>query len=149
MRRAQATLDYDGRRLVGRLVIKAIWVRTMPDQQWAFVGRKPRHPTVEGQAVEAWFERPAGRLAAVLADFSRHGAGLLTGERVDDGERVVVRIRHAESGLDFSRTGTIRWQRNQSEGCWLVGCEFDEPVSLELLGELFLSEILDANPEPR
>jgi hypothetical protein len=121
----------------------------MPDHQWAFVGRKPRHPTVVGQAVEAWLERAAGRLAAELADFSRHGAGLLTAVPLDIGERVTVRIRHAESRLDLSRAGTVRWQREQREGCWLVGCEFEEPVSLELLGELFLSEILDANPEPR
>jgi hypothetical protein len=121
----------------------------MPDREWNFVGRKPRHPTVEGQSVEAWLERSEGRLAAELADFSRHGAGLLTGAPVDGGERVTIRIRHAESGLDLSRAGTVRWQREQREGRWLVGCEFEEPVSLEVLGELFLSQVLDANPAPR
>ena len=121
----------------------------MSNRQWSFVGRKPRHPTVEGQAVETWLERATGRLDAELADFSRNGAGLFTSEPAVDGERVTVRIRHAESGLDLSLAGSLRWQREHHESRWLLGCEFEEPVSLETLGELFLSEILDVNPAPR
>jgi hypothetical protein len=121
----------------------------MSEHTWSLAGRKPRHPTVEGQAVEAWLERADSRLVAELADFSRNGAGLVTSAPAIDGERVTVRIRLTESGLDLSLAGTVRWQREQPKGCWFVGCEFEEPVSLETLGELFLREILDANPAPR
>jgi hypothetical protein len=114
-----------------------------------FVVRKPRHTTAQGQAVEAWLERAGGRLDAELANFSRHGVGLIAGEPAEIDERVTLRIRHTESGLDLSLAGTVRWRRARAEGRWLLGCQLDQPVSLETLGELFLREILDAKPTPR
>jgi hypothetical protein len=114
-----------------------------------FVARKPRYPAIADQAAEAWLERADGRLAANLVDFSRQGAGFVADEPADDDERVTVRVRHRESGLDLSLDGTVRWRHLHPDGAWRFGCEFDRPVSLETLGELFLHKILDKKPAPR
>jgi hypothetical protein len=110
-----------------------------------FTGRRPRHAFSEGHAAEAWLERDEHGVAAELIDFSRHGVGLLTGDAAETHDRVTVHIRHANSGLDLSLKGTVRWRRREGEGRWFIGCEFDAPVPLETLGELFLHEVLEAN----
>jgi hypothetical protein len=114
-----------------------------------FVARNPRYPAIANRAAEAWLERADGRLAAELVDFSRQGAGLLVDEPANDDERVTIRVRHRESGLDLSLDGTVRWRHAEPDGTWRLGCEFVRPVSLETLGELFLHKILDSKPAPR
>jgi hypothetical protein len=111
------------------------------------VGRRPRYPVIECQTADVWIEQAGGRVAARLFDFSRHGVGLLTDEPVGENERVIVHIHHAKSGFDLSSAGAVRWERAVSEANWLIGLEFDEPVPLETLGELFLHEILATKAE--
>jgi len=114
----------------------------MSDTKHEFVGRRPRYPVAEGHAAESWLERAQGRLAAELTNFSRHGVGLLTNLPADQGEHVVIRIRHALSGVDLSIAGTVQWRHTDDSGHWLVGCEFAQPMPFETLGELFLHGIL-------
>jgi hypothetical protein len=113
------------------------------------LGRRPRYSVVEGHAAESWLERAHGHLAAELTNFSRHGVGLVTSLPAEQGEHIVVRIRHAPSGLDLSYAGTVKWRHADDSGHWHVGCEFAKPISFETLGELFLHGILKADPAPR
>ncbi len=82
-----------------------------------------------------------------LIDFARNGAQLRIAGGPESsclakGEVVVLGLRAQKTGLDIRLPGTIRWQQAAGPGQWLVGCEFDEEVPLETLGELFLNEIL-------
>jgi hypothetical protein len=114
-----------------------------------FVGRRPRYSVAEGHPAESWLEQAHCRLAAELTNFSRHGVGLLTGLPMDQGDHIIVRIRHAPSSLDLSFACTVQWQHADDSGRWLVGCEFAQPMSFETLGELFLHGILEADSAPR
>ena len=123
----------------------------MPSETWNFVGRKPRHQVADASEVSVHLNRvqraPAESLAAELVDFARNGARLRVADRPNAdlpsiGEAVVLQLRSAKPGLDIRLPGHVRWQQAEGPGQWLVGCEFDEEVSLETLGELFLNEIL-------
>ena len=114
------------------------------------MGRKPRHQVADGSQFSVCLNRvegePAESLKAELIDFARHGARLRVADRPNaassNGEAVVLQLRSAKPGLDIRLPGRIRWQQAEGPGLWLIGCEFDQEVSLETLGELFLNEIL-------
>ncbi|HUY89364.1 MAG TPA: PilZ domain-containing protein [Pirellulales bacterium] len=123
----------------------------MPLEIWNFVGRKPRHHVADASQVSVRLNRAnaefAGGLTAELIDFARNGAQLRVADEPDaawpsNGEAVVLELRSEKPGLDIRLPGKIRWQQAEGPGQWLIGCEFDEEVSLETLGELFLAEIL-------
>lgn len=120
-------------------------------EPWNFVGRKPRHHVADAGDVSVRLDRVDAANGesppAELIDFARNGAQLrVSGGRElgcpAKGEKVVLGLRSQKSGLDIRLPGTIRWQQAEGPGQWLVGCEFDEEVPLETLGELFLNEIL-------
>lgn len=112
------------------------------------MARRPRHQSTGGELAVA-LVRHAGRspaaLAASLVDFSRQGARLTVACQLDPAEPVVVRFQSGGIGLDLDLAGAVRWQTYQAEH-WLVGCQFDEEVSMETLGELFLRGILSHQP---
>ena len=123
----------------------------MSSEIWNFVGRKPRHQVADGSQFSVCLNRiegePAESLEAKLIDFARHGARLRVADRPNAAwpsnvEAVVLQLRSAKPGLDIRLPGRIRWQQAEGPGLWLIGCEFDQEVSLETLGELFLNEIL-------
>jgi hypothetical protein len=130
----------------------------MQPEPWNFVGRKPRHQVADASLLNVRLDRggacsPAS-LTAELIDFARNGAQL----RIAGGpeltslakeEAVVLSLHSQKMEFDIRLPGKIRWQHAEGPGMWLVGCEFDEEVSLETLGELFLNEILsDGRSEP-
>jgi hypothetical protein len=125
----------------------------MQPEPWNFVGRKPRHHVADAGDVSVRLDckgpiaADAESLPAELIDFARNGARLrIAGgpERTcpAPGEEVVLGLSSQKSGLNIRLPGAIRWQQAEGPGQWLIGCEFDEEVPLETLGELFLNEIL-------
>jgi hypothetical protein len=125
----------------------------MQPEPWNFVGRTPRHHVADASQASVRLDRnDSGHGESPpteLIDFARNGAQLrIAGGPQSScpaaGEKVVLELRSQKAGLDIRLPGTIRWQQAEGPGQWLVGCEFDEEVSLETLGELFLNEILSA-----
>lgn len=129
----------------------------MSSEIWNFVGRKPRHHVADASQASVRLERAGdesdGGIVAELIDFARNGARLriiaAPGLPLPaKGEAVVLRLRTLKPGVDIRLPGAVRWQQAEGPGQWLVGCEFQEEVSLETLGELFLNEILSDGREP-
>ncbi|HVW35895.1 MAG TPA: PilZ domain-containing protein [Pirellulales bacterium] len=125
----------------------------MQPEPWNFVGRKPRHHVADASQASVRLDCNGSDYGesppTELIDFARNGAQLRISGGAQSacpaaGEKVVLELRSQQAGLDIRLPGTIRWQHAEGPGQWLVGCEFDEEVSLETLGELFLNEILSA-----
>ena len=55
----------------------------------------------------------------------------------------------AGDAVDVTLPGTVRWLRACGPEQWTTGCLFDQAVSYELMGELFLSGILEMRPSDR
>jgi hypothetical protein len=119
----------------------------MPANPANYLARKPRHPAIPARGLQIRIERSAGNkpreVEAELADFSRHGIGLITALPLYLGEAVTVRLDQDASDLRLLLSATVRWQRHGDPG-WSVGCQFQSPLDLATLGELFLNNILDA-----
>ncbi len=119
--------------------------KTLPDVA-KFVVRNPRHVIAAGTDSSIEIRRAAGRdpeiVPGQLVDFSRSGLQVQIDAEVDDDEAVTVRLHDPDSQFELLLSGTIRWQRPAGDGLYSVGCEFDEEVPWELLGELFLNGIL-------
>ena len=58
-------------------------------------------------------------------------------------EPVVVHIEGEAERLKVALPATVRWQQLGDDGTWAIGCAVTEPVGYEVMGELFLSGILD------
>lgn len=116
-----------------------------------YVGRKPRHQVGDPSAMTVQLTRrgagQAETMTVELLDFARSGARLRFAEPADarpfsPGERVMIRLVSENSQLDLELPAAVRWQAAEGSGLWLLGCEFKEQISLEMLGELFLNDIL-------
>ena len=83
-------------------------------------------------------ERPAK-----LVNLSRSGLQITIGEPLAREELVTVHIRDAQGTVEVALKGWVRWQRSLGPQNWSIGCELEQPLSYEALGELFLSGILD------
>ncbi len=113
-----------------------------------YVLRSPRHPS-PGTLVEV-LRAPGGLtnvVEAELINLSREGFQLRLPIVLDDQELVIMRITTPGHGVDAIFPATVRWQREELSGDWLAGCKTSWQIDLETLGELFLNEILTANPQ--
>lgn len=111
------------------------------------IGRAPRHevrPRVPCEVrAELSSRHPVVDRPAQLVNLSRNGLQIALSEPLARDEIVTVRIRDAEGRLDVALRGRVRWQRSRGPQSWGIGCELEQPLSYETLGELFLSGILD------
>jgi hypothetical protein len=110
-----------------------------------YLARQPRHPALPTDGLRVYVERSAGNgpseLEAELLDLSRHGLRIGTSLPLDAKEAVTVHIEHQPSGTRLVLPAVVRWQRG-AEDVWSAGCQLDEPLAFETLGELFLNDIL-------
>jgi hypothetical protein len=97
-----------------------------------------------------YVERGAGNgtreLDAELLDLSRHGLRIGTPLPLYQEEAIKVHIEHDPSGVRLALPAVVRWQRG-ADDVWSAGCQFDEPLAFETLGELFLNDILAVETE--
>ena len=88
-------------------------------------------------------------MEAELLDLSRSGVRLRVAADLKVQEPITLRLHDEPSGLRLTRSATVRWKRPEQGDLWLVGCLFDEHVEWEMLGELFLNEVLSTGrPSP-
>ena len=96
--------------------------------------------------VDLQSDGPDASTTARLLDCSRTDAQLIVAHRVSLGERILVRLRDDESGLQLDVAGTVAWQEQENEFSWRIGCRFTQELDWESLGELFLCGILEMTP---
>lgn len=113
-----------------------------------FVARSPRHAST-GVTVEVR-RSPGGSadsVGAELVNLSREGFQLRLPLAPDDQETLVMCVRAPDQEVDVMFPAIVRWRREEPSGNWLAGCQTNWQLDLETLGELFLSEILVADPQ--
>ncbi|MHB8902413.1 MAG: PilZ domain-containing protein [Thermoguttaceae bacterium] len=111
-----------------------------------YIPRSPRHRS-PGATVEV-LRAPgalAGAIEAELVNLSRSGFQVRLPQALSRHEQVVMRIATPDGAVDTMVPATVRWQREESPGCWLAGCNSGWQLDLETLGQLFLCEILTAD----
>ena len=126
-------------------IIVSQW-NTMAFDPHAYIVRQPRHTAADASSSRIWIEEleqenPQQR-DVVLLDFSRKGAKLELTSPITPGGQVLLHVQDDAANLNVRLKGTVRWQRRQAEGCWLLGCQFEQLVEYEVIGELFISGIL-------
>jgi len=109
--------------------------------------RSPRHDALGKSACVITIRMdaydPHHEYCVTLTNLSRNGIQLCLAEPLPCDEHAVIRIRHVQGDLDVELAGVVRWRRTSGDDGWSIGCEFNEPLSYEVLGELFLRGILE------
>jgi len=109
--------------------------------------RDPRHRAKD--ITKAWAEvlrrggRLPKRLPAMLIDLSRKGIQLRVAMLLERGERITVRLLHLPLEEEYALDATVQWMRLADGNTYAVGCQFDDEIDFEILGELFLDGLLD------
>ncbi len=90
-----------------------------------------------------------GKLAGDLLDVSRSGARLSVANRVPNEESIELKMEVAD--LDFSMTtrARVRWVGPSSDGRWIVGCSFLEPLAENVLHRLAAASYLERRSDDR
>lgn len=70
----------------------------------------------------------SGNRPAVVADFSKGGLRLLTGQRLEVGAQVVVRLSSMLAGLARDVRATVRWCAPAPNGGYVAGVQYEEPL---------------------
>jgi hypothetical protein len=113
----------------------------------SFVIRRPRHSANEDPQTRIWLEETDSpdllERDVQLRDFSRKGAKLELAAPMTPNAEVLLHLQNADENLDVAIAGQTCWQRRVDEGSWLLGCNFEKEVTYEVIGELFLSGILE------
>lgn len=89
-----------------------------------------------------------GDIDAELLDVSRHGICLRVDQQLEIGERVVVNLHDPLDGFAVEFSATVRWRQPDGDALITVGCEFDETMGWESIGELFLRGALQSDENP-
>ncbi len=120
----------------------------MVENKSGYTAGKPRGESSGAKRLRVEVRRGPGRtpgvIEAELVDLSRGGIGLRVAASLAVSESITVRLEDEASKLKLTRSATVRWARRDAEGKWAIGCRFDEQMDWEILGELFLNEILAA-----
>ena len=113
---------------------------------WQQTARRPRYSAAEdGQAevlIELQDSEANEAIRAKLGNISRYGFQVIVDRALPEQAAVVVRIMQASTQLDFSFPSIVRWQRDEGESKWALGCQFEKELNWEDYGELFLRGIL-------
>jgi len=107
--------------------------------------RSPRYQLSDRAELDMRVRRSVGESRsdnARLLDFSRDGLRLQMAAPLVVNESVELRIEDLNSPFSLTMGATVQWQRPGSNDTWLIGFRFDRQSDWEILGELFLSNIL-------
>lgn len=120
----------------------------MPSSRFSI--RLPRHLAGECASGCVFVERlspPGQRVETELVDISRFGARIRLDQPLVVGDPLRLTIRDA-SNFEVALTGSIRWRQLDEDGHWSLGCLFDEQISWETFGELFLRNFIAVDEIP-
>lgn len=113
-------------------------------EQESLIVRRPRHEALpdSGCSITLDWIASSRRLEADLGDVSRLGLRLILDSSLPEDARIRLRLEQPANRFSATLPVTVRWSRLGDDGRWAVGCVFDQELSWELMGELFLNGIL-------
>ena len=82
--------------------------------------------------------RPPRLMQGSSTNLSRHGVALILPRALPRNERVVLILEHPETGYRCQRPARPRHDRRVYGG-WMIGCEFEEPLTEAELAQLVTS----------
>ena len=110
------------------------------------VVRHPRHVVQGGATVVVSIERaqpvPTATSQPEVIDFSRGGCRFRWKHELQKNEPIVLRVTDNSSGISLEAAGTVRWCRVSKDEHYEIGCQFDQELNYEHLGELFIAGFL-------
>ncbi len=113
-----------------------------------YVARAPRYEVQDGQRLQLTVRNLAEDAAEArevkLVDLSRQGLQVQAAVLVSEGDRLVVELHDPTGATLIQQQATVRWQKPAEPLGWLIGCQFTDELSWEVLGELFLHELIAA-----
>jgi hypothetical protein len=117
---------------------------------YEFVVRRPRHEAISDSGCLVTVEWIGGShvVSAELGDVSRQGLKLIVDGQFPEGVQIRLHLEQPSTHFHVTLPGTVRWSHLQDDGRWAAGCLFDQELSWELMGELFLNGILSADEIP-
>jgi hypothetical protein len=71
-----------------------------------------------------------------VLDLSLGGAGLLLSRPLDPGVALVLRLRSDRRHKNYDLPARVAHASRQPDGDWIIGCEFDQRLTDELLDAL-------------
>lgn len=116
-------------------------------RETTFVARNPRHNRGDQHRLQLTVTKDAEQkhLEAELVDVSRNGICFLTDHPFfSRHDHVHLKLVDPQSDFRMEVNCEIRWQRIEGEQ-FSIGCQFDEELSWETLGEMFLNGILSTS----
>ena len=73
---------------------------------------------------------------AALLDISEHGAALLVSRRLSAKSRFTLQLAKGRGHPDSVLTARVIYCLDADNGRWVLGCEFDAPLTADALAEL-------------
>ncbi len=73
---------------------------------------------------------------AQMVDISAGGTRLQVPEFIETGERIRIELSLPELGLHLHLHAQVRWQQEQEDGSWTVGCFVEPSVPLHVLDRI-------------
>ena len=108
--------------------------------------RHPRHPVQESGAIAITVEAPNSGSEATdapeIVDLSRGGCRLRWNQPLEKNGPITLCIADTGNGLKLQMPATVRWCRKIDGQQFESGCQFDQEIDYEQLGELFLAGFL-------
>jgi len=111
-------------------------------QHWEYTARKPRHEAAETSGLELRLE-DNGQVVGFgeLLDCSRTGMRFQASDSVAAGSALIVHFSAPSENIDWATPAILRWCQANATG-WECGCEFEEELPWEQLGQLLLGGYL-------
>lgn len=120
-------------------------MKDLKKQTWDYVARKPRHMAGEQGDLEIGIYQDDIPLdVGELLDCSRQGMRFRLSDALPTGQSITVRFRSIAEQIDWSSIARVRWCQPTAVG-WEAGCEFEEDLSWEALGQLLLGGFLSTD----
>jgi hypothetical protein len=76
------------------------------------------------------------RLWGRVRDISTGGMGLVTGSKVEPGTHLVLELKSAAFLPTLALPARVAHATPRASGSWLIGCQFDQPLSQEQVQSL-------------
>jgi len=111
-----------------------------------FIARHPRFDVVNDENLHVLVEIKVGdkieRLESSLVNISRRGVRLHVPADLKEDDHLNLQIRQTNSDLNICRKAQVQWSAQIDEGINVVGCRLASDINWEVMGELFLNDMI-------
>ncbi len=121
----------------------------MPTRLAEIIARNPRFQVIGNLDIGAVVVRNQipSKIDGTMVNISRSGARLQLAQKVSEGERFLIQLTHVAPDIKLDLPATICWCKQTDASQYDIGCRFDREIGWEVMGELFLNNVIAAADE--